>query len=138
MPTYTVKSINRQKSWKSKRGDDMISYYLILANDKGDEKEVELAQKPSTTAPTEGQKLEGTVEKGNYGLRFKKDYAGGGGGGFRGGPRPDDPATRDSIERQVAVKAAAEVFGRAGKIPSGDEVLNLTAAFLEAMRSKAA
>lgn len=138
MPTYTVKSINRQKPWKSKRGDDMVSYFCIFANEKGDEKELELSQKVSTAAPTPGQKIEGTVEQGNYGPKLKKDFSGGGGGGFRGGPRPDDPATRDSIERQVAIKAVAEVYGRAGKIPTNDEVLNLTAAFLEAMRSKAA
>ena len=137
MPTYTVKSVNRQKSWKGKYGD-MVSYYCVLENEGGNQAEVEIAQKVTTTPPSEGQKLEGTVEKGDYGLKFKKDAPAGGGGGFRGGPRPDDPATRDSIERQVAVKAAAEVFAGQNKIPDGDEVLRLTAAFLEAMRSKAA
>lgn len=137
MPTYTVKAVNRQKPWKSKRGDDMVSYYCVFANEKGDEKELELAQKVSTAAPTVGQKIEGTVEQGTYGPKLKKEY-GGGGGGFRGGPRPDDPATRDSIERQVAIKAVAEVYGRAGQVPTPEEVLTMTAAFLDAMRSKPA
>ena len=137
MPTYTVKAVNRQKSWKGKYGD-MVSYYCVLHNKEGKGGEVEIAQKVTTTPPSEGQKLEGTVEKGDYGLKFKKDAPAGGGGGFRGGPRPDDPATRDSIERQVAVKAAAEVFAGQSKLPSEDEILRVTAAFLEAMRSKAA
>lgn len=108
MPTYTVKAINRQKPWKSKRGDDMVSYYLILANERGDEKEVELSQKVSTAAPTPGQKLEGTVEQGNYGPRFKKEYSGGG-GGYGGGGRKSSPEDRRSIERQVAAKCATEL-----------------------------
>lgn len=34
MPTYTVKAVNRQKSWKGKYGD-MVSYYCILHNEEG-------------------------------------------------------------------------------------------------------
>ena len=135
MPTYTVKAINRQKNWSGKFGD-MVSYYCLLENGEGNQAEVELAQKVSTAAPQVGQSLEGTVENGEYGKKFKKAQPAG--GGFRGGPRPDDPATRDSIERQVAVKAAAEVFAGQNKLPSEDEILRVTAAFLEAMRSKAA
>ena len=134
MPTYTVKAINRQKNWSGKFGD-MVSYYCVLENGEGNQAEVELAQKVSTASPTVGQSLEGTVENGGYGKKFKKAQPA---GGFRGGPRPDDPATRDSIERQVAVKAAAEVFAGQNKLPSEDEILRVTAAFLEAMRSKAA
>lgn len=106
MPTYTVKAINRQKPWKSKRGDDMVSYYCVLHNEEGKGGEVEISQKVSTAAPTVGQKLEGTVEKGNYGLKFKKEY--GGGGGYGGG-RKSNPEDRRSIERQVAAKCATEL-----------------------------
>ena len=107
MPTYTVKSINRQKSWKGKYGD-MVSYYCILENEGGNQAEVEIAQKVTTPAPTVDQKIEGTVEDGDYGKKLKKAQPqGGGGGGFKSGPK--SPEERKSIERQVAAKCATDL-----------------------------
>ena len=113
--SYTVTSVNGSRDWDSKYGP-MKSYKVNLKGPDGNvTNDVEVSQKSTTAAPTQGQVLEGAIEAGNYGPKFKKAQKPMGGGG--GGPRPRDPGERRSIERQVAFKGAVELVSA---IPFGD------------------
>lgn len=88
------------------QGNNFRSYYCKF---EGDERRIEIAQKPETPAPNIGDTLTGVITEKNGYFKFKKARPGGGFGG-NGGSRPKDPAERESIERQVAAKCATELL----------------------------
>lgn len=134
MSTYTIKAVNGQREWESKYGP-MISYDLNLEDENGKAAmQIELAQKKTTAPPTVGATLTGTIDWENkYGAKFKKEQAQGGGGG--GGGRARDPKERESIERQVALKAAVELVNGIGSTgiekPDSDYTKSALTGFFE-------
>lgn len=91
---------NAPKPWNSASGGPMMSYKVIF---QGDPKTiVELSQKASSPAPKKGDVLEGHIDmSGQYGPKFKKEYAN------RGGGAPKDEA---AIRAQFAIKAAIQLY----------------------------
>lgn len=99
--SYKIKTVGPVEQFNGQYGP-MKSYQIQF---EGSDDWVKLNQKPDSSAPTIGQELEGTIEDGQWGKRFKK--APGASGGFSGG-RSSDPEQRGSIERQSSLKAAVE------------------------------
>src|SRR4051812_39660882 len=110
--TYTVVSARHKKTVDGQHGP--LQIIALILQDTNGPVDAEWATKPETPVPTEGQQLEGTLESGPYGLKFKRTPAasfgvGGGGGGWR-----DDPERERRIVRQhsehMALQALALVF----------------------------
>ena len=104
MSSYTVQAVNSNREWEGKFGK-MISYDINLQGPEGFTGSVELAQKPETPAPQEGGTLEGHIEQGKFGPKFKKES----GQTFKGGGGGKPKADQDSIERSVAYKGAVDI-----------------------------
>lgn len=108
---FTVKRVAGSKEWESKFGP-MVSYTVDLTGPDGKMVGgVEINQKPSTPAPSEGQSLEGRLEETKFGLKFKKENTGSFGGGSGGGNKTfkRDPRETEMIVRQTCLKAATEL-----------------------------
>lgn len=76
---------------------------------------VEWYAKATTPVPAAGDKLDGELENGQYGWKFKKAGQGGGGGGGRGW-QPPDPKDQQRIVRQHAQKCAVELLKTAHEL----------------------
>lgn len=99
MPTYSVIDVAKDASgqpavrpWDSGYGP-MVAYTMTLRNQAGVEAVVEWSRKPDSRPPSVGQSLEGKVENGPKGLKFKTtpSQGGGRGGGGNQGPRETHP-----------------------------------------------
>lgn len=117
---YKVTNALKTGTVKTKFGE--FDKYAVQL--EGETDTVELLQKPDSPALTVGQELDGTIEDTQYGKRFKKTQQAG--GGF-GGSRAADPATRASIERQSALKAAVEAMYNYSQVYGQDEKLSVNA-----------
>lgn len=106
MPNYTVTDINGKREFTTKQGHPLVSYKLMLTGDDGFSGAAELSQKPETPAPTNGQVIEGTLDKSNpqFPPKLKKAQQAQG-GPPRGKGKQDDAA----IARAVAYKGAVEL-----------------------------
>lgn len=103
---YTIAAFDGPpRDWEY-QGNNFRSYYCKF---EGDERRIEIAQKPETPAPNIGDTLTGVITDKNGYFKFKKARQGGGFGG-NGGSRPRDPQERESIERQVAAKVASDLL----------------------------
>lgn len=101
MPAYTIASVDREKPWEGNYGP-RIDYTCTLRDQAGTEhKSVVVTQKPETAKPTVGQTLNGTIEPGNFGPKFKKEQQQGYGGG-----RSRDPKETAAIHRQASQRTA--------------------------------
>lgn len=91
---YTIQAVSQQtRSYETKFGP-MTSYKLKL---EGHDVPVELGQKASSPAPRAGQTIDGHIEDGPYGPKFKKEYAQGGfGGQSSSGPSGSGMATNQT------------------------------------------
>lgn len=71
--TYTIKAVNPEvRTYTTKFGD--MASYKVMFNESPTP--VEISQKATTPPPTVGQALEGTIDmSGQYGPKFKKEYA---------------------------------------------------------------
>lgn len=116
---YTIeRCVGSPRDWDFS-GNSYRSYYV---NFEGDERRVEIAQKPETPAPNVGDTLTGHIEEqnrnGSVYFKFRKAKAGNFGGG--GQPRPEDPARAKRIVRQhsqgMALQYAALRHSQ-GKLP---------------------
>jgi hypothetical protein len=109
---YTITAVSDQvRQWASEKAGPMNSYRVNLTDSAGVESHnVELAQKAATPAPTVGQSLEGNLDNTQYGLKFKKAFTAGAGGG---GGRPKDPAERAAIAASVALREGREAVEQA-------------------------
>jgi hypothetical protein len=101
---FIVETVLKREEWEGDYGP-MINYLLVVNGGK----EVDLNQKPSTPAPTQGQEILGHLEDGKYRPRLKRDQAGttttsGGAASYsRGGKSPDQ---QRSIVRQHSQEMA--------------------------------
>ena len=110
MSIYTITSVNGRREFESKYGP-LVSYKLTIKGDDGYEGEAEMTRKPESTAPQQGEQVEGTLDKSNpkYPPKLKRAPGGSPGGVPRsGGGRTSKDS--ESIERQVAFKGAVELI----------------------------
>lgn len=109
---YTVEGVERTRQWVNKKSSTpMVSYYCTLRDQQGIvTRSVDVAQKASSPAIAAGQQLEGDINMGEYGPRFKKAWTGGGGGGARG----KSPAEQAGISASVALDKALIAIEQAG------------------------
>ncbi len=107
MPTFRVDACEVKKELPEKDGKGPFVIYQLLLGDGVSDRpiEAELLQKPSTAAPTVGQRIDGTVEKTDFGNRFKKDKP-----AFNGGGRVEDPKKSAEIRRMACQRAAIELL----------------------------
>jgi hypothetical protein len=130
---YTIKAVTGNKPWAGQHGP-MMSYYLTLVDGEGQETaNVDLAQKPTSPAPQPGQTLEGNIDQGSYGPKFKKAFTqsfGGGGGygqdaGGAGQHRPaalaGDGAARVGDRRDVRCGRSAAEHTRLLRVGGEDD-----------------
>lgn len=123
--TFTVKGTPEiAKTDVGKYGLNVVKATLEL---DGKQAEVEILQKPETPLPSDGEQLEGQVEKTQYGLKFKRasKFNGNGGNGY-------SKDREESIDRAVAIKSATQLVSArimAGEL-KGEEAAQ---AALEAM-----
>jgi hypothetical protein len=112
VPSYTITGVAEQvRDWNSAQGGAMKAYRIDLRGDDGTEELlVEWSRKATSPPPIVGQPVEGQIEQGQYGKKFKKAPA----GGFLSGPRPEDPKRAKRIMRQhsqdMAMRALTHAF----------------------------
>lgn len=109
MSQHTIAQVGPSNQWQSQQGGAFVDYQLRFA---GVEKVAILTQKPETAPPQPGQTIDVDLlphPKFQDKLKAKRIQQQ---RPQSGGQRPDDPETRKSIERQVALKAAVEYEAR--------------------------
>ncbi len=94
---YTVSAAEFKKSFEGKYGP--MNVWNLILGDGERAIDAEIVMKPESQPPAVGEELEGTIEKGEYGNRFKKAKQNGYGGGG-GSPRVEDPKRAAMILRQ--------------------------------------
>lgn len=109
MPTYEIVNVQSLvRDWESTKGGPMKSYRIDLKDEAGESKSsVEWARKATSPPPTVGEKLDGTIEHTDFGLKIKVSPSGGFGGG---GPRPRDPKESRRIAIQHGQKCAVDIL----------------------------
>ena len=107
MSNYQITAVNGKREFESKYGP-LVSYKINIKGDDGYEGEAEITRKPESPAPSQGETIEGTLDRSNprFPPKLKKAPGGGGAGAPRGARSAKDS---DSIERQVAYKGAVEM-----------------------------
>jgi hypothetical protein len=119
MPEFTVAAASQKKTLDGKNGPMQV--IALSLTDGGATHQAEWFTKASTPLPAEGSRIEGTLEPSDYGLKFKKAFNGGAGGG--GGFRPRDPKDTASIIRQHSQHMAVTLLvakATAGKLTEDD------------------
>lgn len=139
MTTFVIASAEKKNEYSDKFGPK-VAYMLRLV---GRDEPVEISQKPETAPPAEGQQIDGTIEDGKYGPKFKKIYAQNGSGSSNGGGRTEDPRKSAEIRHLASVKAALhllEIEVRAGATfenEKASEMLKPRIAFFENLAREA-
>ena len=117
MPTLTVASANVKPGKENVQTQHGAKKVIVLQLKDGDElKQAEWFTNATTPLPAPGSTLDGELEAGQYGLRFKKAQQQ---GGF-GGPRPEDPVRSARILRQHSQMVAiqfATLMHSLGRLP---------------------
>lgn len=93
IPSFTVDKAELKKEFEGKQGGTFVVYTVALKDGDG-VTAAELVQKQASPTPKPGDVLEGTLEKTDYGMKFKRaqNFGGKGGGG-------KSPAERAEIRR---------------------------------------
>ncbi len=109
MSKLEVQSVKEPREWSGQNGSTFYDYPIIGLLD-GQLESVIITVKDQKNAPKEGDSLDGTVEEGKFGKKFKKanSFA----GGFSGGSR--SPEEQNMIMRQHAVSDAIALMAIAG------------------------
>ena len=80
MTAYKITAVDPNvRDWESKMGGAMKSYRVELHDGHAGVTMTEWARKATSPAPTVGQTIEGTIEQGQYGPKFKQSPTGSGG-----------------------------------------------------------
>ena len=101
MAEYTVIAANQKKELDGQHGRMQVIALTLGKDGQADAIQAEWFTKATTPLPQQGQKLEGEVEQGQYGLKFKKAQT-----GFGGGKGGMDPATQRRVARFAAQERA--------------------------------
>lgn len=112
MPSYKIVNVNGPREWEGQYGKNH-SFDLDL---EGVDKPVELTQKPDKPRPQPGEQINLNLEphpRFDGKLKGKREYQGG--GGFGGGPRPEDPVRSKRITRQHSQHMALLYIAATGK-----------------------
>lgn len=105
MSTFTITNVHdKVRDWSSQQGGAMKAYRIDVTGPRGEENGVEWSRKASSEVPTVGQTIDGDIEQGQYGPKFKAARQA---SGF-GGPRQRDPKETAAIQRQHSQSAAVE------------------------------
>lgn len=119
MPTYRVEKAQEAKRLPPKDDRPELAVHAYTLSENGDTYDVERVAKLTTPLPAVGSMIEGTIEDGRFGKRFKPTTAGG--NGFR----KRDPSETRRIERQHAQHMALQyiaIKASIGALPSvGDK-----------------
>lgn len=102
MPTFTISAVSPEVRDVSLDKGDFRSYKMHLRDEQGQlHQSVEWFRKASSPAPQQGETIEGALEEGKFGQKFKQAPKQGGFGG-----RGRDPQERAEIRRQHAQTTA--------------------------------
>ena len=118
MSTFTIRGVEKRKQFTTKYGSTLQSYALTLEDSDKQFVQVELNQKVETAEPAIGTQIEGTIEDGQYGKKFKKMLQSGAPGP---GGKSMSPQTEMQIRHMHAQKCALQyaILRQAqGKLPS--------------------
>jgi hypothetical protein len=111
MPYVVEAVLEKRREWNSTKGGPMVSHYVNLKDTAGQVvQNVEWAKKSTSPAPVVGEQVDGNIDHGDYGPKFKAAFTGGGGG--RGGA-PKSPEERAAIAASVAFKAGLDAVEQA-------------------------
>jgi hypothetical protein len=116
MATFVIRGVEKKRQFDTQHGTFQAYALTLEAADKS-LVTAELVQKPETAQPAIGASVEGTLEDGQYGKRFKKDRA----PGAPGGRAPVDPKRETRITHMHAQKCAlsyAHLRQAQGKLPA--------------------
>jgi hypothetical protein len=116
VPDFKVVSASKKKDVQGKHGPMQV-INLVLEDAEG-RKNAEWFTKAETQLPQPGSTLDGTLESGEYGLKFKKAQGAGFGGG--GGGKGRSPEENARIVRQHSQEMAlryAVAKASAGQLP---------------------
>ena len=106
MPDYKVITAEKVKSITNDKGE--FQTIALTLDVEGQIRGAEWFAKATTPIPTAGSFITGTLENDpKWGWKFKKAQAG---GGFGGGPRPEDPKRQAMIVRQHSQTAAVSLL----------------------------
>lgn len=114
---YTVDSVHAEVRAVTLEHGEFKSYKVDLAGPEGLHAGVELFQKAASPAPRVGQTLDGQIEQGKYGPKFKKTPKPFGAGGVR----VRDPRESAMIVRQHSQDMAlqyAAIRQQQGQLPA--------------------
>jgi hypothetical protein len=108
---YTVTAVKDEaRPW----GDGMKEYRVHLRDSENVlSQNVEISRHQTKPAPTVGEVIEGNLDQGKYGLKFKEARKGGAGGGRAFGKSPAEQA---SIAASVALDKALIAVEQAGTL----------------------
>lgn len=113
MTAFTVKAASKKKDVDGKHGPMQV---IALTFDDGTQ--AEWFTKASTPVPAPGSTLDGELEDGQYGKKFKKAFAGGGGGRGGQGLSKEEWAAKD---KRIARAGVLQAVVAASTPPLGDK-----------------
>jgi hypothetical protein len=110
---FIVETVLKREEWEGDYGP-MTTYRLVVNGGK----EVDLNQKPSTPAPTQGQEIPGYLKPGKYRPILKKEQAGSTGTSVGGNFKGKSPDQQASIVRQHSQESALRYHAQLGDKPT--------------------
>lgn len=123
MAEYTLKDYELAKDMPNYSGGPAKVLKLTLEDPSGATQEAELFTMASTDPPTIGAKIEGEIESGQYGPKFKKA------GGRRGGGGGKSPAQEKRIVRQhsqeMALRREQNLLAAGGSLLTDQQMTEL-------------
>lgn len=126
MARYTIWLVEKKKQFTTQHGT--FQSYALTLEPEGENKDhiiAELAQKPETAEPVKGSSIEGRVEEGQYGFKFKRERQQGA-TGYRGGaPDPKREARITHMHAQKCALEYAQLRQARGELPDRFELDDL-------------
>lgn len=117
MPTFELVKSDFKKTFPMKDGTGELAVYEVeLKDGENGFVKAEIVQKPSSPAPALGP-VEGTLEPGQYAMKFKRAKAAFNGGGFKG-KSPEERAEMRRMSAQKQAIALLDVELKSGLIPA--------------------
>lgn len=75
MSVFEVVAVEPEaRPWNSKHGSSFLSYTVSLRNEQDEVRRAEWSRKDTSPAPRVGELVDGHMEPGNYGLKFKMNF----------------------------------------------------------------
>lgn len=119
MSTFTVESVEQAETFKTDNGEFQV--WKVAVTDGDQLRDAQLNTKAGKPGPEVGEVIDGTLTKGQYGWKLKRNFQPGGGG--KGGWQPKTPEEVRSMHRAVAQKAAVALL--AVEVQAGRKLLEV-------------